>query len=269
MKGLYTALITGLMLLCFNDLAAQTMSVQSFDAAINDMDARVNFPRTDPNGRKAALIKIETTEKGFAFDVGQLGVVDVVENKVAEVWVYIPQGAIRIEIMHQQLGKLQYEFPMAIEEATVYDMKLTTAKIRTVYEEDDGGQFFILRTTPSEVEVKIDDETPITVTSGFINKFLTYGEHSYSVSAPLYTTVDGNVTIANDRVDSSIELTPAFGFLNVDSEPVAEVEINGLSVGNTLTDRLVWHLVITRWCFLHLTATQSLEVWLFLSLRQL
>ena len=81
-------------------LNAQEMSVKSFYLAETDLTA--NTPGTmvhDQNGNVCALIKVETTHKGFTFDVGVLGVVSVVENP-AEIWVYVPFGIRKITIQH-------------------------------------------------------------------------------------------------------------------------------------------------------------------------
>ncbi len=225
-------LVVAFLFLC-SVVNAQTLSVESFRAVENDMDARVNEPRYDLNGRKAALIKIETTEKGFGFDVGQLGIVDVEQDKIAQVWVYIPQGAIRIEILHPQLGSTIYEFPIAIKEATVYRLKLTTGRVYQYVEEDAGGSFFILRTEPEQVSVSIDDNSPISVSSGSMNQFLTYGEHTYTVSAPMYEPYTSTVTIGADRVDHSVTLSPAYGYISINATPTASVVINGMNVGQT------------------------------------
>ena len=69
---------------------AQTMSVVAFEQDITDNTA--NTPGTivyDQNGDKCALIKIETPEVGFSFDVGLLGIVKA-EQRVGEIWLYVP-----------------------------------------------------------------------------------------------------------------------------------------------------------------------------------
>ena len=79
----------------------------------------------DQNGNVCALIKVETTQKGFTFDVGVLGVVSVVEQP-AEIWVYVPFGIRKITIQHPQLGILRdYPIPFAIEKGRTYKMKLS------------------------------------------------------------------------------------------------------------------------------------------------
>ncbi|MEA3448105.1 MAG: hypothetical protein U9Q98_06605 [Bacteroidota bacterium] len=54
---------------------AQDIAVKSFRCLTHDMDARIAHPVTDQNGDVAALIKVVTTETGFNFEAGMLGIV--------------------------------------------------------------------------------------------------------------------------------------------------------------------------------------------------
>ena len=85
----------------------QSISVKSF--RLLEMDLTANTAGTtelDQNGDKAALIKVVTTETGFSFDCGSIGVVKTVQ-KPSEIWVYVPQGARRMTISHPRLGILR------------------------------------------------------------------------------------------------------------------------------------------------------------------
>lgn len=82
---------------------AQTMSVAGFEERPMDMDARVTYPVTDPNGQTCALIKVETTQTGFGFDTGVIQVVKT-EQKIGEVWVYVQPRVKKITIMHQTMS---------------------------------------------------------------------------------------------------------------------------------------------------------------------
>ncbi|OQX97876.1 MAG: hypothetical protein B6I20_11860 [Bacteroidetes bacterium 4572_117] len=114
---------------------AQKIKVKSFNPLPNDLTARVDKPVTDQNGEKCALIKIETTQTGFAFEGGSLGITKTV-NKIGEIWVYVPRGSKKITIKHAQLGVLRdYLYGQPITSATVYQMKLTTANVITTVEE--------------------------------------------------------------------------------------------------------------------------------------
>ena len=224
-----------LLILCGRGLYSQTMSVESFVQVQQDLDARVNHVVYDQNGEKCALIKIETIEKGFVFDIGQLGVKEVLEDKVAEIWVYIPQRAMRIHIQHPNLGHLEYEFPLVIREATVYRLKLTSSKVRTIIEETAGGQYLVLHTSPKEVEIQIDNQVPMPIENGEHSIFLPTGQHTCTVKSQHYhsqtfsfTAVDGQET-----QNKHVELQANYGYLEINSNVKAVVEIDGISVGET------------------------------------
>lgn len=214
---------------------AQNLDVSSFRVLENDMDARIHHVKNDMNGKKAAIIKIETTEHGFGFDVGSLGVV-ATEQKAGEIWVYVPGNVKKITISHPTLGvKRDYFFQIPVLEGTVYALTLTSAKVRTVVDEDAGGQYWVLNVTPKDATVTIDNGTPEILNNGVLQKLLKYGRHTYSVSAPMYEPTGGTIEIGRAKVEASVALRPAFGYLRVTSTPEsqADVYIDGARVGET------------------------------------
>ncbi|MBR5323588.1 MAG: hypothetical protein IKV14_02060, partial [Muribaculaceae bacterium] len=74
MKRIHTILLFLTTIFC---LQSQNMVVESFSLLPQDLTANVQgTSRFDQNTRKnAALIKIETTQKGFVFEGGSLGFV--------------------------------------------------------------------------------------------------------------------------------------------------------------------------------------------------
>lgn len=106
---------------------SQNINVTEF--YLDELDITANQQGTivlDQNGEKCALLKIITTEKGLTFDVGTLGV-QKTEPHTSETWVYVPFGVKRITISHPLLGQLRdYIFPMPIQKARTYVMKLNT-----------------------------------------------------------------------------------------------------------------------------------------------
>lgn len=96
-------------------------------ANYNDTEARRN-PKLDNNGRTAALIKIETTERGFSFENGLLGVVDVDYNHIGQVWVYLPPKGRGITLRHATYGSLYHEFGEPLKERVVYNMRIATTE---------------------------------------------------------------------------------------------------------------------------------------------
>lgn len=123
MDKIYTLV---LFLLLFSlDSYSQGIAVSSFRLLDNDLDAITSGTEVlDQNGNKAALIKVVTTETGFNFDCGSLGIVKT-EHHPAEFRVYVPAGVRRMTISNQQLGVLRdYQFPIPIEQAKTYEMIL-------------------------------------------------------------------------------------------------------------------------------------------------
>ena len=109
-------------LLCLN-IVAQTISVASFKLLETDLTANtVGSMEQDQNGEVAALIKVVTTQTGFTFDGGALGIVKTKQTP-GEIWVYLPHGAKKITIKHPQYGILRdYYYPISIEAARTYEM---------------------------------------------------------------------------------------------------------------------------------------------------
>src|SRR6056297_2311297 len=132
---------------------SQNISVKSFEVLPNDQTARVHEPVMDQNGEKCALIKVVTTETGFAWEGGTLGITEV-KKKVSEYWVYVPRGSKKITIKHEEMGVLRnYVYPEAIKEATVYEMVLTTAKVKTVVEEPEiSSAYLVIKSSPEKAD---------------------------------------------------------------------------------------------------------------------
>lgn len=236
-------LLTFLALLLFGlPVQAQDIQVRSFKTLDNDMDAKIHHVRNDMNGKKAAIIKIETTERGFSFDVGSLGVV-ATEQKVGETWLYVPAGVKKITIKHPTLGVLRdYFFDTQIREGTTYALALTTANVRTVIDEDAGGQYWVLTVSPKDALVTIDDGAPEVLANGVLQKLLKYGRHTYAISAPMYEPTGGTIEMGKTKVENKVSLRPAFGYLSVTSTPEskADVYVDGNHLGSTplVTGRL-------------------------------
>ncbi|HQL70329.1 MAG TPA: SUMF1/EgtB/PvdO family nonheme iron enzyme, partial [Bacteroidales bacterium] len=204
---------------------AQNISVASFERRDNDMDARVNYPVKDQNGDVCALIKVETTQTGFVFEGGSLGIMKT-ERKTGEYWVYLPWGSKRITIKHDQLGILRdYTFPESIEKATVYLMKLTTGKVTVVVEEPEIlTQWVVITSTPDGAQVYVDDK-PVGNTP--FSREYSLGQHNYRVEMPMYHPDAGLFTLdgAADKVRVNAVLKPNFGSINVSSSPESGADV--------------------------------------------
>ena len=241
-RGLLLFLL--LQLIC-TTARGQQMSVSSFKLLENDLTAQNRGTMVlDQNGDKCALIRVQTTQKGFSFDVGSAGIQKVEDNHVGEIWVYVPFGVRHISIRHPQLGTLSnYNFPINIQRARTYEMVLTTAQVQTIVQQDLGGAYLVMTVKPANAIVYID-EVEQTVENGIMSKFLSYGKHSYRVAASLYQSEAGNVEMGRTKQNMEVNLKPAYGQLEICTTPEngAKVYIDnsGAVAGTTpfTTDRL-------------------------------
>jgi formylglycine-generating enzyme required for sulfatase activity len=233
-----------LQLICTTAMGQQ-MSVSSFKLLDNDLTAnRQGTMELDQNGDKCALIRVQTTEKGFVFDVGSAGIQKVDDNHVGEIWVYVPFGVRHISIRHPQLGTLSnYSFPINIQKARTYEMVLTTGQVQTIVQQDLGGAYLVMNVKPANAIVYVD-EVEQTVEDGVMSKFLSYGKHTYRVAAALYQSEAGNIEMGREKKNMDVNLKPAYGQLEISTTPEngAKVYIdnNGTAAGTTpfTTDRL-------------------------------
>ena len=202
-------------------LSAQNISVSSFKLDPNDLTANLEGTTVyDQNGQKCALIRIQTTQKGFSFDVGSLGVQKVDDNKVGEIWLYVPEGVKRLTMRHAQLGTLEkWPFPINIMGSKTYMMYITTANVHTVIEEAVTQQYVVFRVNPPEAVVEFDGDI-IDLNEGVGNKFKSFGTYDYTVQAKLYHPQTGKVTVndPNNKHEVKIDLIPAFGYIEVPAE---------------------------------------------------
>ena len=199
-------------------LAAQNISVASFTLDEKDLTANLSGTSVeDQNGQKCALLRIQTTEKGFTFDVGVLGIQKVDDSKVGEIWVYVPAGVRRITIRHQQLGTLKdYTFPINIASARTYNMQLTTAHVETIVRPTVTQQYVRFTVVPNDAIVEFDGDI-LETNAGVATKRKAFGTYNYTVQSRLYHTQTGQVTVNDpkNRHEVHVELKPAFGYIEV------------------------------------------------------
>lgn len=121
MKRFISLIIT---LFIVSAASAQSIRVKSFERLPMDMTAKTIRPVNDQNGDKAAIIKVVTNHKGFIFENGMMGIVEV-HNEVGEMWVYVPYGTIKLTIKHPEFGIMRdYFLPDNIDKAAVYEMRI-------------------------------------------------------------------------------------------------------------------------------------------------
>ncbi|MDD6817095.1 MAG: SUMF1/EgtB/PvdO family nonheme iron enzyme [Prevotellaceae bacterium] len=208
-----------LVLLLLTALAtySQGIAVEKFEAAPEDLTANLQGTQVlDQNGDVCALIRIQTTQKGFVFDVGVLGITKTDDNKVGEIWVYVPKGVKRITIRHPQLGSLvNYPFPIEIQGARTYRMYLTTGQVHTIIEQDDGMTYFALNVTPAKAVVMIDGVLQPLDDDGALTLRLARGPHTLAIQAPGYDAYSTTFDLGKERMAKEVVLVSALAHLSL------------------------------------------------------
>ncbi len=204
-----------LLMLIATVAGAQNISVASFKLLENDLTANTTGTmERDQNGEPAALIKVVTTQLGFVFDGGMVGIVKTRQG-VGEVWVYVPHGIKKMTIQHPQLGVLRdYYFPIAIDKAKTYEMVLTTGKVETVVTHSVNKQFVVFNVNPATAVVELNDEMLTVDSEGYATKGVEYGTYNYRISCADYHTEAGQVTVTADgKAEVEVTLRPNFGWI--------------------------------------------------------
>ncbi|ACF14727.1 PEGA domain protein [Chloroherpeton thalassium ATCC 35110] len=224
-----------LLALLFSEAGAQQMSVKSFRSLPLDQTARITDPVIDQNGDKCALIKMVTTETGFVFEGGMMGIMKTLK-KTGEWWIYVPYGSKKITIKHDQLGVLRdYVYPETISEATVYEMVLVTGKIKTIVEAPEiESAWLLVQTEPEGAELYLDEQylgqTPF-------QKKLKKQKYNYRLTKAKYQPAAGviDLTRTGDKEKLTLKLKPNFASLRLESEPEsgATVLLDGNPTGKT------------------------------------
>ena len=215
------------------NLSGQTIAISSFGLLESDLTANTaGTMETDQNGETAALIKVVTTQTGFTFDGGALGIVKTKQTP-GEVWVYIPKGSKKISIKHPQLGVLRdYYYPIAIEAARTYEMVLVAGEVQTIVKQARTSQFVVFQLEPSNAVVEIEGEQLETY-EGTATKLMKFGTYSYRINAPNYLPEAGSVTVNSptEKHLVKIALKPNFSHVKLVADDNAEIWVNGIKKG--------------------------------------
>lgn len=218
MVAILRKLLVVLLLVCVHAVSAQDIRVASFRLLENDLSANTHATMVnDRNGEVAALIKVVTTEQGFGFDGGMVGIVEV-KQQLGEIWVYVPHGIKRITMKHAKHGVLRdYYFDIPIEKARTYELVLVTPKEEPTQTRVVNRQLLVFEVTPPSAAVELDGESLKVSEEGRAERDALFGKRSYRVSAPNYHTVEGEVEL-NDPINThvvKVDLMPQFGWLKI------------------------------------------------------
>lgn len=227
------AFVLALVAFCFVAQAQEDepWKVTDFKMLPTDLDAKVNFPVVDPNGKQCALIKIESPYSGFTFSTGTLQVMKA-EQKPGEWWVYVQKGVRKITIGHAKGILREWSFPESIKEGTVYVMKLregTSAEAAystAVAATTATSGFAVITSEPSGADVYIDDQW-VGVTP-FNKRYPMNTRLRVRCAKKMYHDDLAYVTVTSVKTEQHFDLRPAYGALHLTSEPSgANVFVDG------------------------------------------
>lgn len=218
--------------------SAQKISVEAFYYAQSDLTAnRAATAVFDQNGEKCALIRVQTTQKGFVFDVGSLGVTKVDDSHTGEIWIFVPNGVKHLDIRHAKLGSLiGYEFPENIRKGNTYILELFCDLPKTEYN-DSLKQWLDIDITVPNAELTLNGMQVELDKQGHAEKELSFGLYAYNITAKGYYSKKGQIEINDKENRQKLEvsdLRPIVGSLNLLVEPrTATISIDSISVATT------------------------------------
>ncbi len=223
---------------CFNKICAQEISVLDFYLDESDLTAN-RTAVLDQNGDKCSLIRVQTTQKGFLFDVGSAGITKVDDGHVGEIWLWVPYGIRHISIRHQQLGSLpNYDFPITIQKARTYIMKITHEQIFVNNYDDTKKQILKIKVNPSKAKLFLNGMSVELNSSGEATREMAYGQFTYKVEAEGYYPKEGQVIVDDNNKTLIIDdLKPIIGKLNIFTSPyIANIIVDGKTVNKSQLD---------------------------------
>ena len=221
-------------LLCLFVSAQGQISVAKFEYLENDV--MINDV-IDSNGNPCALIKVETTQKGFKFEASSYGVTKVDENHNGEIWVYVSDKENRLTITHPTLGILRnYKLNPAVRKGRVYLMQISTGTEHIIIEHNATKQYISFNVFPLNATISVKNEPWPVDANGHTERLSNFGEYNYRVEAPNYHSTVGKVKLfsAENKVELNIRLRPAFGWLAIDENETTrggELYIDNIRIG--------------------------------------
>ena len=210
-----------------------------------DLDARVNWPVMDRNNKLCALIKVTVTngklESPLVLRLGSILEVVSREEKpeYGEVWFYVPVEVKNLEFLCAGYRPIMVPVTTQLQQGGVYRVTIASESSGTYVRYDpvksnylkirvpEGTLFSIGRTRDYEISSDI-------ISNGEFSMRLDYGEYYYKAENELYETAEGTLAVDDNSEMRTIEMTPAYSYLDIETEPGgADVFVDGKSVGTS------------------------------------
>jgi len=193
----------------------------------------------DDNDKPYAVLKVRTEKitdkqrRELLFQ-GDAQTFFEVEYQVGEVWLYISYYASYIKISHPDLSSTEFYFPYDMKPKCGYELTLVNKWDNKAEEDLVTYNYLIVKADQPNAVIYIDD---VYVGEKEFSKSYPAGEtHKWRIECDLYHPESGVAEILiGDPIVVEKALRPAFGYINVTSEPEkgAIVFIDGKKVGVT------------------------------------
>ena len=182
-----------------------------FNHLVDDISAAIEQVK-DANGDPCALVKVGTTALNPSFD----GPVVKAIKRGGEYWVYVVHGTDYLNITSDNYLPVRAEF-QSVQSNNTYELMLCEDKSKPQMR---STGFLIFTSTPSGAKVFIteDNKENYVGNTPYQQKML-YGTYRYRLQTPLYREEVGVVTVDNPRVIKDVALSPAFGSVEVTTNP--------------------------------------------------
>ena len=174
---MFKFLVTIALLIGIFEARGQTCVVKSFRWEDPRNVKGMPKPETDLMGKKCAIIKVETNQKGFVFDFGLAGNAVATVRKDSALWLWVPAGAKDVTITNKKL-KVSCIYPLGteLEKGVVYVLVLNAHDFRNSIKGQIETKWVNLQSNPPKgANIYIDDfpagKTPFygSLTMGFHN----------------------------------------------------------------------------------------------------
>lgn len=206
-------------LFCFLNIYAQQLQIVDFHLDETDQSAnRAGSEVFDLDDNPCALLRLQTTVKGFSFDMGTIGFCSIDETHPGEIWVWLRNGTRFMSVYHPQLGSIvRYPIPVKIKGKQTYYARLLSGKVTTVVESAVTEQYVKFYVEPEEALVTLDGiDLPLSEGVGY--RMMLFGEYDYRVEAADYHPNVGKIKVndPDNPHELHIRLKPAFGWIKID-----------------------------------------------------
>lgn len=207
-----------------------------------DLDARAYFPKSDINDRLCALLKVTVANElrnPLILENGGLGVVAREEKPNGEVWFYLPAQTKNLYFTCKGYKPLA-PIPVVFKEGTVYRLTLNPSVSATViFDAMLSTNYFKLAVSEQGTLISMGKTKEYELFTKNIDEhnfaeMLDYGTYYYKVEHPLFEPYFGEVTIDASTTKQEITLTPAYGYLDIETTPSGAVAyVNNRRIGTT------------------------------------